>query len=54
MSKEVQSFLTLAHQEKICPVQCEQSDTLLMALEMNSIGVMEVFGDSQHTIPSGA
>jgi len=54
MSKELRSFLTLAHQEKICPVHCEQSDTPWMALEKNSIGEMEVYGNSQHTIPSGA
>ena len=54
MSKELRSFLTPAHQEKICPVQCEQSDTPWMALEKNSIGEMEVYGNSQHTIPSGA
>ena len=39
---------------EICPARCEQSDTLLMALEKTSIGVMEAFGDSPHTIPSGA
>ena len=54
MSKEVQLFPTPGPQGKICPVPCEQSDTLLMASEKTSIGVMEVFGDSLHTIPSGA
>ena len=54
MSKEVQSFLTPGYQRKICPARCEQSGTLLMASEKTSIGVMEVFGDSLHTIPSGA
>ena len=54
MSKEVQSFPTPGPQGKCCPVRCEQSGTLLMASEKSFIGVMEAFGDSPHTIPSGA
>lgn len=54
MSKEVQSFPTPGPQGKICPARCEQSDTPLMALEKSSIGAMEAYGDSPHTIPSGA